>query len=282
MSGAKVPAALNTLHHGGAARFRFELSPDGLTYIANQRVAYPFHVTRPFYLEGDPDGMPTLYLQSVSGGLFDGDTVQLRVDAEPGARAQITTQASTIVHEMRSRGARQHLDVEAHPEAYVEYLPDPLVLFPNARLTSRIRVTAAPSATVVLTDGFLGHDPKASNRCFARFASELRITSPDGRLRCLDRFEVTGPQLTQSRRFSAHGSVICIDETLDDEARSTLGKALEAVDGVYAGVSALPDGAGLWGRVLANDSHALRNALNVGWSTVRELKTGLRPQMRRK
>ena len=277
-----MKAALSELHRGGVAEVRFECSPNGQTFIAHQHVAYPFHVTRPFYLEGDPEGMSTLYLQSVSGGLYDRDVVHLLLEAGDGASAQVTTQSATIVHQTQTDGARQHVTIKAHDNAYIEYLPDPMVLFPGARLQSRTQVIAPPTATVVLTDGFLSHDPQAANRCFERYANELSVESTDGTLRCLDRFELTGARLATADQYFAHGTLVWVDAGLGDDAHTALDHALAEIPGVYAGVSALPDHAGLWSRVLATDSHALRASLSAGWSAIRELKTGLTPHPPRK
>jgi hypothetical protein len=70
----------------------------GRTVLARQRVPYPFHATRTFYLDRARPEIATLYLQSASGGLYRGDSVALSIVADPHAAAHVTTQASTIVH----------------------------------------------------------------------------------------------------------------------------------------------------------------------------------------
>ena len=168
----------------------------------------------------------------------------------------------------------QRVGITARENAYIEYLPDPMVMFPGARLSSHIRVVAPASATVVLADGFLAHDPNAGGNKFDRLASELLVESPAGRLRCLDRFEITGEQLAANAQFSAHGAFICIAENLDEKFRSVVDKSLAEVPGIYAGTSSLPDDAGLWSRILAPDSQGLRNGLIAAWRAVRQIKTG--------
>ena len=279
---AAVSSSVSTLHRGGNASFRFERSPEGVTYIARQEVAYPFHVTRPFYLEGDPQGMPTLYLQSVSGGLFDQDVVSLNLQAESDAFAHITTQSSTIVHEAKIGSSIQQVSITAKDNAFIEYLPDPQVMFPGARLASQVNIVAAPSATVLVCDSFLAHDPNGAGGLFDRLASELVVETPQGRLRCLDRFEITGEQLKSDRRFTAHGTFVCVDENLAEEARLKISQSLSEIPGLYAGVSTLPDDAGLWARLLAPDTRALRRGLSTAWCQLRQIKTGLIPHPRRK
>ena len=66
---------------GRQAELVFTRAPDGRTYISHQRVGYPFHITRPFYLDPVPAGLLTLYLQSVSGGIYRGERLALSLEA---------------------------------------------------------------------------------------------------------------------------------------------------------------------------------------------------------
>jgi urease accessory protein len=70
----------------------------GRTVLTRQRIPYPFHATRPFYLDQARPDLATLYLQSAAGGLYRGDRVALSITAEPQSAAHVTTQAATIVH----------------------------------------------------------------------------------------------------------------------------------------------------------------------------------------
>src|SRR6185369_1487808 len=63
------------------AELEFARDANGATYVHRQRVGYPFHVGRSLKMPGDPPGMPTLYLQSCSGGIFEGDDLRLRISA---------------------------------------------------------------------------------------------------------------------------------------------------------------------------------------------------------
>ena len=57
--------------HRAHVELSFKADADGHTYLARQRVRYPFHVGRSLHAPGDPEGMPTYYVQCCSGGLFD-------------------------------------------------------------------------------------------------------------------------------------------------------------------------------------------------------------------
>ena len=84
--------------------------------LSRQRLPYPFHATRPFYLDRERPEIATLYLQSASGGLYRGDSVALSIIADPHSAAHITTQASTIVHHTHKRRViqRTQIDIGEH------------------------------------------------------------------------------------------------------------------------------------------------------------------------
>jgi urease accessory protein len=142
------------------ADLEFKVDPRGKTFLGRQRAEHPFHLTRPFALEGDPDGMITLYLQSSSGGLYRGDNLTMNVELNPCAQVHLTTQASTIVHHTRGLEAKQSLVLSLAAGSYCEYIPDPTILFSGAAFHSRIRANLSPGARLLLADSFSWHDPR--------------------------------------------------------------------------------------------------------------------------
>lgn len=274
---------------GPQAELVFALAPDGRTYISHQRVGYPFHITRPFYLDPDPAGLLTLYLQSVSGGIYRGEHLALSLEAEAGSQAQVTTQSATIVHRMQGGAeARQDMIIRVDAGALLEYLPDPLILFPGARFHTSLRVVAAPTATVILCDAFTQHDSEASGGRFERLVSDTRIERPDGALLAFDRFDISGA-LGEAHFdgaggvYPAHGTVIAVhDGCPAEELAGVLSEALGECSGIYAGASTMPHDCGAWARILAEDGHSLRAALKAASAAARRKVSGADPARRPK
>jgi len=277
---------------GAQARGRLEIAfardPLGRTYVRRQHVSYPYHVCRPLTFAGDPQGMATIYLQSCAGGIFRGDRLRERIVAEAGTAAHVTTQASTIVHGMDRGDARQEVVIEAAAGSFLEVLPDPFILFPQSRFASDFRVRAHETATVVVADSFICHDPAGAGAMFDRFNGDLRVEDLQGRLLMLDRFRVTGaivadrwPGITGAA--ATQGSLFVIRRqgpanALGDALRHAAGNVVHG----YAGASELPNGCGAWLRVMAADAVALRAAMTSAWQAVRETMTGQTPAPRRK
>lgn len=273
------PAAMN---------LEFARAPDGMTHIASQYAAYPFHICRPFRYENDPAGMATVYMQSASGGLYEHERLETTLIADENAAAHVTSQASTIVHEMQGGRAQQDVTLRVEANAWLEYLPDPLILFPGARVDSRVRLVLAAGAQAIVADSFLAHDSKAAGRVFDRLNSEVRIETTTGRLLACDAFAVEGSAFRDSlslggRGFATHGSMAMLSVTAaTDEALAGIRAQFESSDECYGGVSLLPNGAGVWARLVARDGAAMRRTMIAIWASMRRSMTGVEPVVRRK
>jgi urease accessory protein len=274
-------------HEQGRLLLGFAVGGDGTTRLQRQFASYPFHLCRPFRFAGDPPELATLYVQSCSGGIYDGDQLSLRIEAPAQAQLHVTTQAATIVRSMRGAGAWQETVLEAGAGSMVEYLPDPLILFPAARLETSLRVLADREARLITSEAFLLHDPLGLGRPFARLTSLLEIRDgASGGLLFRDRLAARGadwtrriPGVTGDAAGTATVAVLDRDAAgLIDPLRS----ALDAVPGLWGGASSLPHGAGVVCRFVARDGRALRAGLDGLWRAVRLHWTGAEPRTRRK
>jgi urease accessory protein len=288
LDGAAKVLSIEGAQAGGRLEIAFARDPVGRTYVGRQHVSYPYHVCRPLTFAGDAQGMATIYLQSCAGGIFRGDRLRERIVAEAATAAHVTTQASTIVHGMDRGNARQEVAIEAAAGSFLEVLPDPFILFPQSRFASDVRVRAHETATVVVADSFICHDPAGVSAMFDRFNSDLRVEDLQGRLLMLDRFRVTGAVVADRRpgitgAFAAQGGLFVIQRQGASSALvDALRNATADIAAVYAGASELPNGCGTWLRVMAADGVALRAAMMAAWQAVRETLTGRTPAPRRK
>ena len=249
------------------AELRFERDADGRTTLVHQYCEYPHHVVKPLYLDPERPDLPTLCLQSVSGGLFAGDRLALRVEIGEAARARITTQAATKVHRSDGELAASRVELRVAPTGCLEYAADPLILFPDARAAASTRVELAPGARVLVREAFLHHAPATASGLFRFFESELIVSDTDGEQRAVDRQRIADPQRRPElretlRRFPAQGAVYALGAPFDGGFVGDLRASVAPLD-AWAGASLLPNGCGAYLRVLAPDGHALRTALDA-------------------
>src|SRR5215470_12803358 len=117
----------------------FESGGAGSTILRIKRQDPPWRVVRGFQT---PSGETLAHLHNVSGGILDGDSLECRIDLTPGAQAQVTTTGATRVYRSRSaeRIARQRSIFTVGARAYLEFLPDQLIPFTNARFEQAVQV----------------------------------------------------------------------------------------------------------------------------------------------
>lgn len=271
----------------------FERAPSGKTRLSRQRGGYPFHVGRvlPVTRRADPSRAShvsaEVIVQSSSGGLFEDDRVFQRYVAMPRAQASVRTAAATIVHTMTHGIAHSRVVIEAHPQSRFDYLPQPAILFPSARLVSTIDVALHSGATVLIADTWLTHDPTHRAARFGMLDATLNVRNADAQLLARDRFRLepgaARGSLTGVRQtYGAHGGLLVLrldDGDADNEALArAVNEALQKLDmpltTAYAAAGVLPGACGTFVRMLAADSIALRAIFSTAAEAVHRTLDG--------
>ena len=249
--------------------------------LIGRYVTYPFHLTRAFTLDAACPEVATLYMQSSSGGFYAGEDLTVRVRVSPGAALHLTTQASTLVHGDRGRPARLRVLIEVAAGGFLAYTPDPQILFPGAASETRVDIALEGDGTAFLTDGLLVHDPKNAGGAPLAYRSRVDVRR-DGHLVASDRQVVNGAHLTRpggplhGHRVAASGLWLAAQ----DDAHG-FEDVLDQPD-CLAGVSTLPNGAGLGLRLLAKDGAAHEAAMRAAFAHVFATRFGVPPARRRK
>jgi urease accessory protein len=256
--------------------------------ILDRRVfSWPFVITRTFWLDKDPGDMLTVILQTGSGAMHGEDSLVQRIRLGEGASVHLTTQGATSVHRANPGcSACEVIDISVAAGGFLEYLPEPRILFPDAVLSQSIAVDCAANATAILSDGVTVHDPENRGRSFQRMESTIRLRIDGGQPVMVDRLDIS--RLGSGRRqmqYAAYGSIFLVAaEGLDVLERLSLqiSTLLEAVPGLYAAASVLPGAAGVGIKLAGRDLRSLRAGLEVGWTAFRQHLWGSPPPSRRK
>ena len=122
------------------------------TILQRQYATVPAQIIRPFY-ERD-DGRAYVYLLTTTGGMLGGDRLDIHVVLEPGAQVGLTTASATKVHPSTDPPAEQSLVIELGPGSSLEYLPEPTILFREARWRQRTIVRRAADSRLLFTEGW--------------------------------------------------------------------------------------------------------------------------------
>ena len=268
--------------HGKDGRFEATLArePGGETRLLEELARVPYHLTGT--LDTDPaPGLTTLCLQEPTGGVAQGDRHSMDVHAREHARGHITTQSATKVHSMDANYAHLSASLSAEADAHLEYMPGATILNESARCLQTISVDVDPEGVVLLTDvlapdGLSDHEPFD----FDHYSSRVEARC-DGELICLDTVDLqpTTGRPTDPATMGEFGALGTLYAFAPGHDAGALADAVhEAIaDEAAAGVSALPDGAGVSVRVLGEDPSAVEQTIRAAWAPLRRatLDSGL-------
>lgn len=253
----------------------------GRTELVTHYQKSPLQIMRPLRIDPARPDLPFVYLMSTGGGILQADRLRMDLACGAGTAVHFTTQAATKVHGMEFDYATQVVNLEAGPDAYVEYLPESIIPYATSCFYQHTVITADPSATVLAAETVLaGRLARGERHGYRVFASDFELRRPDGGLVALDtvrldpgRSGVTGPAVLAGHDIMATFFVV---SPLADAATvaDTLHEAL-ADTGVLYGVSILPGDCGAWVRVLGDVSPTVTEAMRLAWDAVRRLLIGV-------
>ena len=284
----RAPVAAMPRRTKGRLDLVFKPDAEGRSFLGRQFATYPFHVCRVQYLDAEQPHMASLFLQSSAGGLFAGDELDVSIACEANAMAHVTTQASTIVYRMPNGEACQRTALEVGAGGFLEYLPDPMIMFPQARLHNRLSLKLAGNATAIVVDSFLSHDPGGTDRPFGLYGSETEITDGTGRRLVLDRFHTSGADCRAGivgvmGGYGMQATILAASTAVSPRSLlEALRHGLEDTPAVHGAASTLPNDCGAWVRLLADDGAAHKDAVTTLWMALRRKITGQVPARRRK
>lgn len=116
-----------------------------------------------------------VYAATLGGGLVGGDEIRVRAHVTTGARALLTTQASTKVYRSL-RPSRQSLQASVEAGALLAVVPDPVVCFASADFTQTQQYELHADASLVMVDWITSGRHAAGERwAFSRYESRFDI-----------------------------------------------------------------------------------------------------------
>jgi urease accessory protein len=220
------------LQGGWRARLELAFEYHGeRTTLARRRHVGPLGVQRPCYPEGS--GTCHVHVLHPPGGLVAGDSLELDVTLDPGARALLTTPAATKLYRSvdNQRGAEQQQRFRIGAGARLEWLPQETIAYAGARVRLATRVELEPGAELVAMEILcLGRPANAERFERGRIAQRIEVWR-DGAPLLLERALYQGGGRALDARFGLGGlpvvgALVCIgparSEPVHEELRATL------------------------------------------------------------
>ena len=249
------------------------------TILAQLERRAPFMAQRALYCDQAMPDLAWVFLITTTGCLLQGDRLALDISLASGARAHVTTQSATKVHAMDANYAAQAQTVTLLDDAYLEFLPDPVIPHRNARFISDTRISIAPTSTLLLSEiiqpGRKHHHP---SECFGTTVMSLSTSAarPDGRALFTEKLLID-PQRYPMRQtgvmdsFDVFGNVIlCTPKGSADRIHARVDAEVDPLRGLAFGACRLPNDAGLIFKVLGRETAQVKAKVREFWSIVRK------------
>lgn len=266
----------------GLLRLGFELRAER-TILADLESRTPYLAQRALHCDDALPDMAWVFVITTAGCVLQGDRMALEVALGPGAKAHITTQSATKIHTMDTNYARQTQVITLDEDAYLEFLPDPLIPHRHSRFASETRITLHPTASLlwseIVQSGRKHHHP---NECFGATVLSLATTAawPGGATLFIEKLLIE-PSRNPMRQtgvmdgFDVFGNVIlCTPADTADRIHARIDADVDLDQGVAFGACKLPNDAGLIYKVLGRETAQVRAKVREFWAVAREEITG--------
>lgn len=221
---------------------------------------------------------------TTSGGVLQGDRLRIDVDMAPGSQAHLVTQAATKIQEMDANYGTQIQTFTLADDAYLEFLPEPVIPYRGSRFVTDSQVRLPESATMLYAEVLQpGRKYYRDGELFAYdlFSSTLRAERPDGGQLFVEKFVVSPGRFEVARtgvmdHFHIFGNVVLL--TSPERAARVFDRTSTPVwdeeTPLASAVSRLPNDAGLIFKVLGQETEPVRAAVRAFCVAAREEVTG--------
>ncbi len=206
---------------------------------------------------------PEAVIINTSGGLTDGDIINISVTAEENAYGLITGQACERIYQSRFGEAEVNGRVVLADQARLDWVPQPTILFNEGRFRRMTQVDMAESATLLAVEGIIFGRTAMAEEVFSGWVEDGWRIRRGGKLVYADTLRITGSvneQLASKAVLAGHKATASIIYVAPDaEQRLEEMRSLFGSDQFIAGASAW-DGI-LSARVVAPTGAILTKAL---------------------
>lgn len=263
-------------------RLGFERRGDRTALIDLARRA-PLIVQQALYWDEELPDLPCVFIISNSGGIVQGDRIEMQFRVGRDGMAHVTTQSATKVHEMDANYASQIHEIVVEEGAYLEYLPDPVIPHRGSRFITHTRLEVAPTATLLYSEILMAgrkHYGAGELFEFDLYSATIQAERPGGRELFTEKLiieprERPVRQAGVMHNFDVFGNVVLLTpKEHADRIAAQVPAVIHPAEGWAAGVSRLPNDAGLIYKVLGRETAVVRAKVREFWGLVRPEITG--------
>lgn len=268
---------------------KFKVGSTGKTFLSNQFVTLPFHVTRGLYNDENIRDMVFLYIQMPSGGTIQGDRLLMDIECQENSKVHLTSQGPSKIYKMNKNYASQHIKLKVDKGAYLEYIPELTILFKDSRFLQMMDFEVDHDSTVLYSEIISpGRIAEGESFQFKIYQSELKVRDENGKIRFQDRIILTPDEYDTKRPgtmggYDILGNFYIISSKTDaKELSDKIHQLMIGYDNVSGSATVLPNSSGVLVRVLGYDTRTVIEVMNHVWNETRKNILGVEaPRIRK-
>ena len=279
------PAQMRAAASGKVGELRLGFSMrNGRSILSDLYRVAPLLVQQALYWDEAMPELPICAIISVGGGILQGDRYKIDIRVEEAACAHVTSQSANRIHQMDANYASQHQSIHVESGAYLEYLPDFTIAYRNSRFINQTDVVIAPDATLLYGEMMLAgrkHHHAGERFGLDTLSVGVIVRRPDGGKLFAEKIliEKDDPTIEDPavmRGFDAMANIMCVTPPA---VAARIKERFEthfpqAPRRAAAGLSSLPNGAGLMLRAVGMETYDVREQVRRFWRIVREEARG--------
>lgn len=268
----------------GYLRMRFGFNCDGKCVLRELDRRVPIIVQQELYFDANLPKMPCVYILASGGPYIDGDRFDQDIELDPGAFAFVSTGAGTKISTMRSNYAGMRQRFILHEDSYLEFLPEPVYPGQHSRFACDTEIVCHPSATITYSEIYMCgrkyyRSKLAEGEIYAYDVMSVltRARRPDSRRDLFREKFVIEPYKRFPKTvgvmdgYDIFSNVVVL--TPPDKAAEVYAATRPFIDRereLAAGITTLPNGAGLLYKVLGNKPGPVKDTVRAFASRVRK------------
>jgi len=236
---------------------------------------------RAHHLDPALPGMAFLTISSPGGGVLQGDRLEIDISIQEGAQLHVGTTSATRIYGMPNGAAEAMTQFTVARGAYCEYVPDPFIPYAGSRFSGRARHVVAEDGALLLAEVVgPGRQARGESLAYDFFHSETEVRRPDGSLLFRDTTRLyPADDLASLGLLGSYRAIGTLYAIAGGIAASVFDSTIAHCEeiGLLAGCSELPNGAGMWFRVMARDAPSAHDAVKAAWAAARMQVLGFVP-----
>ena len=262
----------------GYLRMGFELDKSGKSIMRDLERRAPLIVQQELYFDEEMPEMPCVYILSSGGPNVDGDRYRQDITVKKDAFAHVSTGAATKLAEMKYNYSGLVQNIVLEDNAYLEFIPEPVIPCRHTRFISDTRLSVAETATVFYSEIFMGGRKYYKEGELFQY-DILSVCShgerPDGTQLFREKF-IIDPNIENPRNLGVMGNfdvfanvIVMTPKEKADEIYEKTEAFLDKKKMLAAGITTLPNDAGLLYKVLGMEPTPVKKLVREFCSLVR-------------